>query len=621
MKQGDLLRFRARANALPSYPLCGLRSEISVTSDKGFRKKTIIKTRRIEVFMDLFLFGHGPRNGESDVLSEPMRAWLQNQNIERCVVFTTTDKAYTALLDEIASVAGSESLHVESHPLQLISTKTATKPSDVQKQPWEVLTEIAKHVDDGHESVLLCGRSNALYDHLFWLVSQCLPNTTLLNMDTACPALPLHHESIGGDVSPNTIAAMLICHLEDLMKGRLDVENNGFADAARLGNMFDAGQVSGIQSALAPYVSRNMVQRTEVSENSVTYKILPDGLGEACSHWWRQRPVINEHAKTLNIVFGRLPHLSTTNEKGEYSSFDSFFEFMSPLQPVDGLLSVIQRHDEAIEGNHVLTLDEAVEMFEDKDLGGDLKHCKSVLDRRSREDRIQTNHHLVVINPIATPEFHHDVIMTMLRACLEFERKHGERVWTVDLTEPLSPLRSAVSFFSFVFRANTTYIMKDIGEGDEESKLRRRDLAIPVPNSTAFSAMSRLTGGHGNNKGASNLIIALLLSEAKKVNTADLSELDPFDTTLNLEAKEHGLLKKEIQFFVEEELASHLDLSAGVLEQFDRTVRDYMLIEQGLVHAERPPKKAATHTRYSLTFLGKFVGEQLLRIREKEVGN
>lgn len=571
--------------------------------------------------MDLFLFGHGPRNGETHVLSDSMKDWLQGQNIERCVVFTTTDKAYTALHDEIALVTDAETLHVENHPLPLISTKAATKPSDVQKQPWEVLTEIVKHIDDGHESVLLTGRSNALYDHLFWLVAQCLPNTTLLNMDTARPALPLQHQPVGGDVSPNTIAAMLKCHLEDLMKGRSDVENTGYADAARLGNMFDAGQVSGIQSALAPYVARDMVQRTEVTENSVTYNILPDGLGEACRHWWSQRPVINEHVKTLNIVFGRLPHLSTTNEKGKYTSFDSFFEFMSPLQPVDGLLAVIQRHDEAIEGNHILTLDEAIEMFEEENLGGDLKHCKSVLDRRSKEDRIQTNHHLVVINPIATPEFHHEAVMTMLRVCLEFEHEHGARLWTVDLTEPLSPLRSAVSFFSFIFRAKTTYIMKDIGEGDEESKLRRRDLAIPVPNSTAFSAMSRLTGGHGNNKGASNLIIALLLSEAKKASITDVSELDPFDTTLDLETTEHGLLKKEIQFFVEEELASHLDLSAGVLEQFDRTVRDYMLIEQGLIHVERPPKKAATHTRYSLTFLGKFVAEQLLRIREREVGN
>ena len=105
------------------------------------------------------------------------------------------------------------------------------------------------------------------------------------------------------------------------------------------------------------------------------------------------------------------------------------------------------------------------------------------------------------------------------------------------------------------------------------------------------------------------------------MNTTDFSDFDPFDTTINLEPTQHGLLKKEIQFFIQEEFVTELDLSAGVVEQFDRTVRDYLLVEQGLLKAVTPPKKARTHTRYSLTFLGAFVAEQLLRIRESEVGN
>ena len=163
--------------------------------------------------------------------------------------------------------------------------------------------------------------------------------------------------------------------------------------------------------------------------------------------------------------------------------------------------------------------------------------------------------------------------------------------------------------------------MKDIGQGDEESKLRRRDLALPVPNAMAFSAMSQITQGHGNNKGASNMLIALLLSEVKKTGPPSIDDFDPFDTTVSLVPTLHGLEKKEIQFFVEEELASELQLGPGVIEQFDRTIREYLLIEQGLIEAWRPPKAANTKTRYSLTFLGTFVAEQLLRIRENEVGN
>ncbi len=571
--------------------------------------------------MDIFLFGHGPRKGETQVLSEPMQRWLAGQDIERCVVFTTTDDAYPMLLQEIGNTNQAAPLHIETYPLQLISTSTATKPSDVQKQPWEVFRELIKQIDGTHESVLLCGRSNALYDHLLWLAAQCLPNTTLLNMDTAKPPLHLFHEDIGGEVSPRTIAAMLTCHLEDILDGRTDTENVGFSDAARLGNKFDAGQVSGIHAALSPHVSRNMVQRTEVSEDSVTYKLLPDGLGEACQQWMRLRPELNEHAQRLSIVFGRLPFLSTSNHSGDYSSFDSFFDFMSPLQPVDGLLAVVQRHDEEIEGHHVLTLDDAIERFNGTHLIGDLRHCKAVLNRRAKEDRFPSTDHLVIVNPVATPAFHMEVIMALLTACLKYEQQHGIHAWAVDITEPLAPLRSAISFFAFVSKSTTTYIMKDKGEGDDESKLRRRDLAIPVPNSMAFSAMSRLTKGHGNNKGASNLLIALLLAEAKKVDTADYSGVNPFETDISLEPTQHGLLKKEIQFFIREEFVSELDLSAGVMEQFERTVRDYLLVEQGLILAVTPPKKARTHTRYSLTFLGTFVAEQLLRIRESEVGN
>ena len=50
------------------------------------------KYSRSKMAMDIFLFGHGPRKGETQVLSEPMQDWLANQEIERCVVFTTTER-------------------------------------------------------------------------------------------------------------------------------------------------------------------------------------------------------------------------------------------------------------------------------------------------------------------------------------------------------------------------------------------------------------------------------------------------------------------------------------------------------------------------------------------------
>ena len=82
------------------------------------------------------------------------------------------------------------------------------------------------------------------------------------------------------------------------------------------------------------------------------------------------------------------------------------------------------------------------------------------------------------------------------------------------------------------------------------------------------------------------------------MNTTDFSDFDPFDTTINLEPTQHGLLKKEIQFFIQEEFVTELDLSAGVVEQFDRTVRDYLLVEQGLLKVDTT-KSAHTHTIFT----------------------
>ena len=117
---------------------------------------------------------------------------------------------------------------------------------------------------------------------------------------------------------------MLSCHLEDLHNGRKDSGNIGFSDAARLSNISGAGQISGINNALTPYITRSMVGRTEVTEGSVTYNLLPEGLGEACKQWMRNRPEDDSHSKSLNIVFGRLPHVSSPNHRGEYAHSTRF---------------------------------------------------------------------------------------------------------------------------------------------------------------------------------------------------------------------------------------------------------------------------------------------------------
>ena len=162
------------------------------------------------------------------------------------------------------------------------------------------------------------------------------------------------------------------------------------------------------------------------------------------------RTILETHVKSLNIVFGRLPSVQSAGKSGKYRSFDEFFNFMSPLQPVDGYIAVVQRHEPTIEGHHVLTLGEALEKFVDTDIIGDLRHCNMVLHRRQEEDAIEALDHLIVINPVATPDFHMKFVLKLLTACVSFEEEYGMRIWEIDITQLMIPLRSKGYLIPFI---------------------------------------------------------------------------------------------------------------------------------------------------------------------------
>ena len=202
--------------------------------------------------MDIFLFGHGPRKGETTVLSESMQRWLADSEVVRCVIFTVDERNYAPLVDEIKSSSKSADLHVEFCPIKPISTATATSPSDLFGLPWEALNIMIKQVDSSSESTFFGGRGSALYDHLLWLTAQCFQKATHMNIDSAQPSLALPDENVGGEKSNQAMAGLLQFHLDDLLKGRDDHENTGFSDAARLVNYSGAGLLAGIHKALEP---------------------------------------------------------------------------------------------------------------------------------------------------------------------------------------------------------------------------------------------------------------------------------------------------------------------------------------------------------------------------------
>ena len=121
-----------------------------------------------------------------------------------------------------------------------------------------------------------------------------------------------------------------------------------------------------------------------------------------------------------------------------------------------------------------MTLEQALKGFDQKentrldDYHGDLIHAYNTIDTRTKEYDIDTDQHLVVINPKPNLEFQMSLFLHLIARCNEFEKKLGPRIWDVDLTMPLNSIRSAVSFFSYFTHSAPTYVLKPRISGGEE---------------------------------------------------------------------------------------------------------------------------------------------------------
>ena len=213
--------------------------------------------------MDVFLFAHGTDRGANSVFSPKMTQWLKSNNIHRCVVYMANEIDTKPLLNELIEHSNLNGDAIEVRQLQLINTSNATSPRDLNRLPWAVLNEMVKQIDLSNETVVFCGRGNALFDHLLWLASQCFQNVSLRNIETTDFALDLCLKDIGGDISPQAISGLLDLHIKDIMDQRDDGENIGYSDAERLGNIPGAGLVKGINKSLGPFLEHKMVGKTE----------------------------------------------------------------------------------------------------------------------------------------------------------------------------------------------------------------------------------------------------------------------------------------------------------------------------------------------------------------------
>ncbi len=552
--------------------------------------------------MDVFVMNHKPIPGQNHTLPEHCQEWLSTNSIRRVILLTIEGMESNFLKSEIGNLV--PGVDIESLKLPQIGLGKQQTPSELSNLPWLMLTKICRLINPEAKTTMLLGRGAAIYDHILWLASQCYSHVDILHIDSCEPVLSIHNLRKHAPIESEILPAMIASFLEDIVNDRFDAENIGYIDSERFMDLAMATGLKGIAPALKQMVDQGGIEK-HTSNKNVTYRLNPKALSDAASQYFSQLPEKSSDLPNLTIAFGRLPNIQT-KKNGQQVEFD-FFSYLNPLQPMDGLLVVLQRHDDSIPFSTIMTLEQALKKFDDgenlsfKKYHGDLIHAYNAIDSRTKEYGIDTKQHLVIINPSPNLEFQMNVFLHLLARCLEFEKTHGPRLWDIDLTMPLNPIRSAVSFFSYITHSAPTYVLKP-GNSKDMKIIPRRSLVLSPPNRIALEAVEQYLNRHGNTKGGPNLLVALYKWELENIvvdngdlfaalNDAKQSSvsfgIEP--KTLKAKLKEYGLLAGN----------SQIHRSLGRLAQ------------ARLVHQ--------IGGEFFLTDLGRFVAEQIVNIRQSEV--
>lgn len=544
--------------------------------------------------MDLIMMTHPLTDGHEHVLSSDCRKWITDHSVERIVLMNVKNKTNPVLNSELKELApGSELEILELPRIGLQDQKT---PSELNGLPWQILTQICRQIRPDRDTTIFLGRGAAIYDHVLWLTGQCYPGVKALHIDSCQPVLSTRNIRNHARIEETILPALLTSFLDDIKNKRIDVENYGYTDKERFMGLMNATVLKGVAPALKEMVDEGGVEKYTYGTD-VTYRLTPKALQDAVSTYYSQKPEKEADLPNLTIAFGRLPRIQSRSKRDQVEEFQ-FFSYLTPLQPMDGLLVVLQRLDDSIPESSIMTLEDALIRFEGSDFIGDLRHAYAVIDRRTKEYDIDVAQHLVVINPKPDPQFQMDMFLRLLAYCEEFENIHGTRQWDIDLTMPLNRIRSAVSFFSYATHTPPTYVLKS---KEDSVIIPRRSLVLSLPNRIAKDAFEQQMNPHGNNKGDPNCLMGLYLWELENTNDDDdifaiLDDQHSNNASIGIEPKN---LKKKLEEYGLQKGNSHVHRVLG------RLVQARLVSQKG--------------SGFYLTDLGRFVAEQIHNIRQVEV--
>ena len=552
--------------------------------------------------MDVFVMNHKPMKGKDSTLPKHCQEWFSTNSVRRVVLLTIEGMESNFLESEVNDLV--PGVDIETLKLPKIGLGEQQTPSELSNLPWLMLTKICRLINPEAKTTMLLGRGAAIYDHILWLASQCYSHVEILHIDSCEPVLSIHNLRKHAPIESEILPAMIASFLEDIVNDRFDAENIGYIDSERFMDFAKATGLKGIAPALKQMVDEGGIEKY-TSKKDVTYRLNPKALPDAASKYFSQLPEKSSDLPNLTIAFGRLPNIQTKNNDRQVEF--EFFSYLNPLQPMDGLLVVLQRHDDSIPFSAIMTLEQALKKFDhEEDLSfkqyhGDLIHAYNALDSRTKEYAIDTKQHLVIINPSPNLEFQMNVFLHLLARCVEFEKTHGPRLWDIDLTMPLNPIRSAISFFSYITHSAPTYVLKPRISKDMKI-IPRRSLVLSPPNRIALEAIEQYLGRHGNTKGGPNLLVALYKWELENIVEDDGDLFAAMNDAIQ-NSVSFGLSPKDLKAKLEE-----YGLLAGN-KQIHRNL--------GKLAQARLVRQIGRE--FFLTNLGRFVAEQIINIRQSEV--
>jgi hypothetical protein len=534
--------------------------------------------------------------------SESFADAISQHNIEEIVIFQPTLATCLPLQEELKSMFPKALIRPE--PLEPLSADILV--SEMKQQPWQLLRQILSKIDEVQDCLFVLGRGASLLQHLMWLAAEIRGSETIC-LDA--PGVELLHSGVSKiktGISNATLGAFAGLYAQEINDKVHD--KDGWFSANDLAK-FPGAVASGINSATQLSVSKGDLLKEETKSGNTVYKLSLKGWPSALESFFASREHSDRALKDLLVSFARLPKIQV--QDGETAPPPLLSSQISPSQPFDALLVVLQRYDNAVEGSHVMTLDGACEFFKDSTFIGDLRAAKEILRQRCALDSVQAKNHLVVINPDYNDDFQLRFSKQLLAALLGFEKEHGQHCWNFDITSPLNPIKVAVSAFSNACNAPTSYILKSQGEDGvviknvPPSRHPRNSHKLSVPNRFALDVMkTNHKPGYRN-----NLIALMLLEDCLTKNTGGGLPFDDVD-----DGQFDGVTWAEIVTFVRD-LECPYDLKTGIISGSQSRMKPLAIQKLIVRHV---PDEGSSKIRYTLTNEGYLVASQLYGAMRKE---